>query len=688
MTGSVIHDAEHGVALGYFAGSGAQELGLAGQPIYENDIRVKQLYRGESPHTGEALRHGMTTIRTYRDEGTGEIKQYKPVVAMECCFSAPEKVSDFFGTTSPATRERILQPFHRSVDTTLKEIEASYCFTRTGAGGSNREAAKPIFACFTHFTSRNLDPQLHVHVQMFSTVIRDDGKGGALDTRALLKREVVFALGQRFRDSLQQELSKEFPYLEFRAIPIKNGTSFVINGIPDSLTKAFSSRRTQIEEKLQKLEHPTAKQVQTVVLQTRKKKETIQSQDQLFAQWRTIGLAHGFDAVRFEATAREQYLARQQVTAHLLSPTDQHTHTEPQHKNAFISSQAALKKEDVLPFLQPIRPKSRLSSTPLKHATQEGWLHTLAQQLKASLSRGSLKDDELPLPSEPVFPKPSLFPSPLKNATPEGRVHALAQKVKASVTPEWLRSVSYPGEDNDAGDELTRAGRFAQERLERWQRKATWLYFTGQISRQTYKRSTHGKEDLLSKAAIELQYFTGQIKLSERIDLWHKNQLGTPTYLIPKSRAMINFCAATGRITRTQQIKLLEQNGHNAAAQRVIRAERLAQEKRLERLEQKATWLHTIGQISYESYKRSINGNEALRSKAAIEFQYFTGQIKLSERLYLWQKNQLGTPTFFTPKSRAMINFCAATGRITRTQQIKLLERNQHILTHRNMHKY
>ncbi|MEP1079147.1 relaxase domain-containing protein [Leptolyngbya sp. PL-A3] len=178
--GSVTHDAEYGKALGFFAGSGAEALGLNHQPIYENDIRVKRLYRGESPITGEVLRRGMTTTRTYTDKEKGNSQKYKPVSALELCFSAPGDTSTFFATTRPENRSRMLQALWRSLP--LEEIQSKFCFTRTGPGGTHREAAQPIFACFTHSTNRNSDPQLHVHVQLFSTVLRVNGRGGALDT--------------------------------------------------------------------------------------------------------------------------------------------------------------------------------------------------------------------------------------------------------------------------------------------------------------------------------------------------------------------------------------------------------------------------------------------------------------------------------------------------------------------------
>ncbi|MEO1146705.1 MAG: MobF family relaxase [Cyanobacteria bacterium J06638_22] len=505
MTGSVVQDAEHGLALGYFAGSGAKALGLENQPIYDDDIRVKQLYRGDSPITGEILRRGMTTTRTYIDEETGTEKKHKPVTAIEFCFSAPPDFSTFFGTTNSENRSRMLRVIRHSLP--LDAIESNHCFTRTGAGGKNREPAKPIFACFTHFTSRDLDPQVHVHAQLFSTVIRQDGQGGALDTRALLKREVIFDLGQQFRDRLQRELSKEFPHLECYSTRIKNGTSFGIKGIPPSLSNAFSHRRTQIEAGLRELEHPTAKQVQKVVVETRPKKETVTSQDALFKTWRVIGLTHGFDANRFEADAR----ARHRIS-------DPATSGQPK------SVRQTIQAKERQPAKSHCRPR-----------------------LNPSVTKRCAK-------------MPSAIAS--KPAKRKEWLRAIVRKVKDSMTPEWLRPIGRPGERNDARRELARARQFAEKRHARFQRKMTALYATGQISPRAYKRCINGKAEVRSKTAIEFRYFTGQIKLSERLYLWHKNQLGVPKLGVPKSRAMINLSAATGNITRTQQIRLLERSGH------------------------------------------------------------------------------------------------------------------------------
>lgn len=67
------------------------------------------------------------------------------------------------------------------------------------------------------------------------------------------------------------------------------------------------------------------------------------------------------------------------------------------------------------------------------------------------------------------------------------------------------------------------------------------------------------------------------------------------------------------------------------------------------------------------------------KTKLDIEFQFWTGRITLSQRLYLRHKYEYGLPKYFMPKSRLSINLAYATRQITRKQQLLLLKHFDHL---------
>jgi conjugative relaxase-like TrwC/TraI family protein len=288
---------------GKFLGKGAERLSLTKTSINQGDKRLYDLCRGINPHDKSVLRQGATTERTYRTSD-GKEEVHKPVCAFDFTLSAPKSVSVLWASANRDLREQIEQCHSKAVETAAKHLEYRFSFTRSGHAGAYREKADPIFAAFRHSVSRetspdrSADPQLHTHLLMLNVVLREDGRGGALDSRGLYN--VQHTLGGMYRESLKDELSREFN-LRFVAKPLNKGVSFEIEGVPESLCQEYSSRRQQIEKET--LPTDTASQVQAKVLATRqpKQKDGV-SRDELFAGWRRDSLAQGFDANRLIET--------------------------------------------------------------------------------------------------------------------------------------------------------------------------------------------------------------------------------------------------------------------------------------------------------------------------------------------------------------------------------------------------
>jgi conjugative relaxase-like TrwC/TraI family protein len=288
---------EGGEPPGKFLGKGAERLDLAETSINQGDKRLYDLCRGVNPHDKSVLRQGATTERIYRTSD-GKEDVHKPVCAYDFTLSAPKSVSVLWGSADSEFRKKVEHCHFKSVEAAANYLEDRFSFTRSGHAGSIREKGDPIFAAFQHSVSRETepnrgaDPQLHTHLLMLNVVLREDGRGGALDSRGLYN--VQHVLGGIYRESLKHELSKELN-LQFIAKPLDKGVSFEVKGVPQELCREKSSRRQQIEKEI--LSTDTASQVQAKVLETRRpKQKNVISRDELFAGWRRDSLAQGFDA--------------------------------------------------------------------------------------------------------------------------------------------------------------------------------------------------------------------------------------------------------------------------------------------------------------------------------------------------------------------------------------------------------
>ena len=157
--------------------------------------------------------------------------------------------------------------------------------------------AAPTFAVFQHHLSREKDPQSHRHLLLMSgaTSLDNPNIKGSLDTREFFNMR--YTVGQIYLNTLRHELESGVLKLKTFDIPFKEekGKSFGIKGVPVSLCRALSKRSQQIEENI--TPQMSGKEVQRVVLQTRKTKEKVRSNEDIAGlqeSWEAEGKKHGF----------------------------------------------------------------------------------------------------------------------------------------------------------------------------------------------------------------------------------------------------------------------------------------------------------------------------------------------------------------------------------------------------------
>ena len=252
------------VSASRWMGKGANALQLSGAV---NHDAMDQLAQGYDP-SGQAL---------CKNAG-GDHR-----VGYDCTFSADKSVSVLFAAATPAERELILAAHRKAVAESVGYLE-NHATTRRGAGGVIEVKVDGLVASgFTHFASRDLDPQLHEHVLIYNIAQGEDGQWGSWNTDLLCEHQR--AAGALYRAGLARHL-RDLGYgvekqVERDADNRETGQIyFGVVGVDESIQQAFSQRRVAIEAYMAK--HNVS--AQQACLATRKNKDE-PSFDELTQLW-------------------------------------------------------------------------------------------------------------------------------------------------------------------------------------------------------------------------------------------------------------------------------------------------------------------------------------------------------------------------------------------------------------------
>lgn len=513
--------------MGVFFGQGATALGLTSMPILEADSRFSTLFQGYNPVTGTPLRRGLGTERSYVNSETGEEKISKSVVALDLTVSLGKDVS-ILGMLGPANvRKKIYQAAAQAAGETIQNIERQVGYVRRGAGGKGgREKAGLVVALFPHQLNRNEEPNLHFHMVVINAGIHADGRSGALDSKRLLNKQFIHGHGQEFRESFYSHLSRELQEygLRYRRTEFDsdNGWTYRIDGIPQNLCDALSTRSKEVAQKLKEMypetKNPTSYQVQAAVLESRKKKSKNVRMSELKKHWRTIAEEHGFDAVKFLEESRQRAVS---------------FHKEPEAKQATTPKKRAS---------TPQRMTKRSVSEPASVAPDYQRLQQLKHQARAI--KQHVHSHQQPAQRTP------------KNIHASRPVN-LVRQFRALVTRR-----------QSLDERIQKARAKAQKRRKRVVRKLLFLYATGQISRRTYLKYTRARQQPQTNLGIEFQYWTGRMKLGQRLALHRKQGHATPKKGVPRSRLGVEIAYARGQISEVQKLLLLKKRQEEKQSKR------------------------------------------------------------------------------------------------------------------------
>jgi conjugative relaxase-like TrwC/TraI family protein len=215
---------------GRFLGRSAEELGIAGQEV---DALMLERLIGQGRHPID----GSTLGRPFPDRAG-------VVAGFGLTFSPPKTVSVLWGIADIETSAAVLVAHERAFESSLAFLQDHAGFTRRGAGGVFQVDSEGFLAAgFTHRTSRAADPQLHTHVLVANKVRAEDGRWRSLDARELFEHQK--AAGMLYKAALRAELTTS---LGVRWTEVDENGIAEIEGVPQVLVEAWSSRRKAVEE--------------------------------------------------------------------------------------------------------------------------------------------------------------------------------------------------------------------------------------------------------------------------------------------------------------------------------------------------------------------------------------------------------------------------------------------------------
>jgi conjugative relaxase-like TrwC/TraI family protein len=232
-------------------------------------MEVTRLAQGRHPKTGRQI-----------VVGQGDKKR----AAIDLTFSAPKAWTALWVVSNQQRRrvldDMLIESVRESLDETLASglIEA-----RIGKGGKIREPmALLVAALYRHRTSREGDPQAHVHAALLNIGMRHDGEIRAINNEKLC--DVHKVIGAAFRLRLTERLETCGVHVSADA---EHG--FILDGQPVGLADIWSKRRKQIVNaaKMEGLSGTAGRQkkIDRIAKMTRSKKSDAPEIEVLERRW-------------------------------------------------------------------------------------------------------------------------------------------------------------------------------------------------------------------------------------------------------------------------------------------------------------------------------------------------------------------------------------------------------------------
>ncbi len=206
----------------------------------------------------------------------------------ELNFSTTKHFDVLYALANHEERAKLQALFQRSVEAVLDHIQREFAWCKRGHDGCRSERCDLSFALFFHETNRAGEPFLHCHAVTLGIAARLDGTTGAIDHGPLYRVQRLASV--LFDLHLAHGLRQEFGICVAR-----NGYSFRVPGVPQSLTEFWSSRKREIDAWLKMMgKSKTPKNTEEAARKTRQGKRSWDRTERR-ARWATEAAAHGIN---------------------------------------------------------------------------------------------------------------------------------------------------------------------------------------------------------------------------------------------------------------------------------------------------------------------------------------------------------------------------------------------------------
>ena len=244
----------------YWSGRGARALGHhSGDPINADELYA---LCAMGPSAAKKLEAGLPLNFSIDDLEAYQASLMRPRrPGFDLTFSAPKSLSlALLAHPDEATHQAIELAHWLAVNEALRFLQKKAGLSRVTVDGDvSIVPAEMIFAGFTHFTNRNIEPHLHTHVIVPNVVRCEDGKWRALDAVELYHWYMV--AGALYRASLREHTQR----LTNAQWVMADGWKYEISGLAEwrssdgaELLPAFSLRHGEIVEKAMRILELTA----------------------------------------------------------------------------------------------------------------------------------------------------------------------------------------------------------------------------------------------------------------------------------------------------------------------------------------------------------------------------------------------------------------------------------------------
>ncbi len=261
---------EAGTAPGAWVGTLAAADGLTGPAGRE---ALAAAFAGHHPAGGRLTEHATT------------------VTGFDLTLSPSKSVSLLWALGSEHDAAEVEAALYAARDQVEIYLEQTACAVRRGHAGERTEPGTGFLgAVFRHRTSRLGDPGIHLHWVVFNVAEGPDGRRTALDARLLYDQR--YTAEAIFQAALRRELTVRLGVV-FDEID-RHGVA-EIAGISPAMRRAFSRRRAEIVEEMDRLGAHGGRAARIATLTSRKPKPKGVSETELRAEWRSRALDARFD---------------------------------------------------------------------------------------------------------------------------------------------------------------------------------------------------------------------------------------------------------------------------------------------------------------------------------------------------------------------------------------------------------